>query len=142
MADVGLIRKRLRAEIDEARRVSATRRERVNAATRAYETLLESIAIPAFRQLANILRAEGVPFDVQTPSGGIRLVSDRTRDDVIELALDTIQEPPQVVLITTRMRGGNMLRTERPIKDGAAIEAIAEDDLIERLIDELRPWLG
>jgi hypothetical protein len=141
MADVALIRKRLRSEIDAARRGAAERRERAAAANRAYETFLSDVAIPTFRSLANVLRAEGIQFDVQTPSGGVRLVSDRQRDDVLELELDDTFDPPQVMIVSSRRRGSRSLRTERAVKERIAIDRITEDDLIERLIEEMRPWL-
>jgi hypothetical protein len=140
--DPGLLRKRVRMEIDAARRASAERRQRAAAAAGAYETFLENIAVPAFRTMANVLRAEGVNFEAQTPAGAVRLVLDRSRDDVIELSLDTAADPPQPIFITTRTRGGRLLRTERPLKDRAAIEKIIEDEVIEGLIEELRPWLS
>jgi hypothetical protein len=142
VADIGLIRKRLRAEIDAARRAAGLRRERTAAASRAYEVFLTDVAVPAFRAVAAVLRAEGMPFDVQTPSDGVRLVSDRHRDDGIELELDTSTDPPQVMLLTTRGRGSRIVRTERRLAEGAAIEAVTEDEVLERLIEDLRPWLG
>jgi hypothetical protein len=141
VADVGLIRKRLRHEIDAGRRAAATRRERAAAVSRAFDTFLADTAIPAFRAMANVLRAEGLPFEAQTPSGAVRLVSDRNRDDAIALSLDDTQDPPQPMLVTTRARGSRMIRTERPVKEGADIDRITEDEVIERLIEELRPWL-
>jgi len=142
MADAGLIRKRVRAEIDAARRAGLARRERGDQAARDFEVFLETVAVPAFRTMSNVLRAEGVPFEVQTPSGSVRLVSDRLRDDAIELVLDTTLDPPQPMLLSTRTRGSRSVRSERPVKDGAAIPSLSEDDVIERLIEELRPWLG
>jgi hypothetical protein len=142
VADVGLIRKRLRSEIDQARRSAAERRERAQIASRAYQAFLEDIATPTFRQMATVLRAEGILFEVQTPSGGVRLVADRSRDDVIELELDESQDPPQVMLTSTRSRGSRIVRTERAVKDRTAIDKITEDDLLERLFDDVRPWLG
>lgn len=141
MADVGLIRKRVRAEIDAARKSSATRRERASAAERAYDTFLADVAIPTFRQMANVLRAEGISFEVQTPSNGVRLVFDRKRD-AIELGLDTALDPPQPMLVSTYTRGSRVVRTERFVKEAAEIGAITEDDVIERLIEELKPWFG
>jgi hypothetical protein len=140
--DSGLIRKRLRAEIDAARRTSAERRERATIATRAYDVFLENVAVPAFRTMSNVLRAEGVPFEAQTPGSTVRLVSDRSRDDVIEMMLDTTTDPPQPVFVTTRTRGGRLLQTERPLKDRAPIDKLTEDEVIDGLIEELRPWLG
>ena len=71
MADPGLIRNRLRAEIESARRTSAERRARSAAAARAYEVFLENVAVPVFRMMANILRAEGMSFEAQTPSSAV-----------------------------------------------------------------------
>ena len=50
---------------------------RSDEAGRAYEAFLNQRAIPIFRQVANILRAEGFLFTVFTPAGGVRLMSDR-----------------------------------------------------------------
>lgn len=124
-----------------ARDEAAARRERAAAATRAYDAFLDEIAVPAFRQLATVLKAEGLHFEVQTPSGGVRLVSERGRD-AIELELDTALDPPQPILVSSYARGSRTLRAEGPVKDGAAIHEISEDDLLERLIVELEPWLG
>ena len=140
--DVALIRKRLKTEIEQARRTAAERRERSKAATRAYETFLEEVAVPTFRQVANVLRAEGIPFEVQTPLGGVRLVSDRNRDDAVALELDASQDPPQLMLSSMRTWGSRVLQTERAVKDRTAIELITEEDLLERVLEELRPWLA
>ena len=137
-----MIRKRLRSEIEQARRSAGERRERAQKASRAYETFLETIATPTFRQMATVLRAEGILFEMQSPPGAVRLVADRNRDDVIELELDESQDPPQVMLTSTRSRGSRIIRTERAVKDRTAIDRISEDDLLERLFDEVRPWLG
>ena len=140
--DVALIRKRLKTEIDQARRTAAERRERSKTATRAYATFLEEVAVPTFRQVANILRAEGIPFEVQTPLDGVRLVSDRSRDDVIALELDATQDPPQVMLSSMRTWGSRVLQTERAITERTAIELITPEEVLDRLLEELRPWLA
>ena len=140
--DVAVIRKRLKSEIEQARRTTAERRERAKTTTRAYEQFLSDVAIPTFRQLATVLRAEGIPFEVQTPSGGVRLVSDRNRDDVIGLELDATQDPPQVMLNSTRTWGSRVLQNERAVKEKTSIEHITEGDLFDRLFEEVRPWLG
>jgi hypothetical protein len=136
-----LIRKRVRAEIDAARKTAASRRKRAADAGRAYETFLSDIAVPVFRQMATVLRAEGIPFEVQTPSGGVRLVSDHNRD-AIEVELDTTRDPPQPMLVSTYTRGSRVVRNERLVKETADMETITEDDVIERVIEEIRPWLG
>lgn len=140
--DVAIIRKRLKTEIDHARRAAAERRERAKAVTRTYEQFLSDIAIPAFRQMATVLRAEGIPFEVQTPSSGVRLVSDRDREDIIELELDTTQDPPQLVVRSSRTWGGQVTQRERAVKERTPVDRITEEDLFERLFEEIRAWLG
>jgi hypothetical protein len=140
--DSGYLRKRLKTSIEAARRATTTRRERAAAAGREYEQFLEERAIPAFRAIANVLRAEGIPFEVMTPLDGVRLVADKNRDDTIELELDTSLDPPQPLLITVQSRGSRILRTERLVKEGSPISEISEDDLVELLLDQIKPWLG
>lgn len=141
MSDVGVIRKRVRFAIDAARRDSAERRTRAAEAARQYESFLESAATPAFRTLANVLRAEGLAFEVMTPSGGVRLAWDRNRDDAIELELDSSADPPEPLVTITRTRGSRVVRNERSIKHGAPLAQLTEEDVVEMLLEELRPWL-
>ena len=141
MADVGIIRKRIRSEIDKARRDQAERRSRVAEATRVYEQFLDTAAIPVFRMFANILKAEGYPFEVMTPAGGVRLQSERHRDDAIDVELDTTADPPQPLVTITRARGSRVVQTDRSIKWNAPLEQLTEDDVVEMLLEELRPWL-
>jgi hypothetical protein len=141
MADVGVIRKRIRAEIDKARRDQAERRDRIAEATRAYEQFLQNAAIPVFRMFANILKAEGYPFEVATPAGGVRLQSERHRDDAIEIELDTTADPPQPLVTITRNRGSRVVQSDRSIKWNTPLEQLTEDDVIEMVLEELRPWL-
>ena len=133
MAEISLIRKRLRAEMDAARKASAERRQRSADAEKAYDFFLMGIAVPVFRQIANALRSENITFDVQTPSKGVRLASDRSRDG-IEIELDTNVDPPRPMIVSTYTRGSRVMRNERPIKLNAAIESITEDDVIDRLV--------
>ncbi len=141
MADVGVIRKRVRFAIDAARRDQAERRGRSAEAARAYESFLESVATPAFRSLANVLRAEGLAFEVMTPSGSVQLTSDRNRDDVIALELDASLDPPEPLVTITRTRGSRVIRRERPVKHGTPLTQLTEEDVVEMLLEELRPWL-
>ena len=141
MADVGVLRKRIRAEIDKARHDQAEQRSRVAEATRAYEDFLQNAAIPVFRMFANILKAEGYPFDVATPASGVRLQSERHRDDAIEIELDTTADPPQPLVTITRNRGSRVVLSDRSIKWNTPLEQLTEDDVIEMVLEELRPWL-
>lgn len=142
MADVGVVRKRVRLAIEQARRDQAERRARATEARNTYEQFLESAAIPVFRMFANILKAEGLPFEVMTPAGGVRLQSERHRDDAIEMELDASADPPQPLVTITRARGSRVVQTDRPIKGSHPLVQLTEEDVVEMLLDELRPWLG
>jgi len=142
MADVAVVRKRVRTAIDQARRDQAERRERVAEAQINYETFLQTAAIPVFRMIANVLKSEGnLNFEVMTPAGGVRLQSERNREDAINLELDTTADPPQPLVTITRVRGSRVTQTDRSIKGSNPLVHLTEDDVIEMLLDELRPWL-
>jgi hypothetical protein len=141
MADVALVRKRVKTVIEQARRDQAERRGRVAEATRAYELFLETAAIPVFRTLANILKSEGLYFEVMTPAGGVRLQSERHRDDGIEIELDTTADPPQPLVTITRVRGSRVVQTDRSIRGSNPMVTLNEDDVLDMLLEELRPWL-
>ena len=110
-------------------------------ATSAYEAFLETAAIPAFRMLANVLKSEGLNFEMMTPAGGVRLQSERHRDDAIEMELDTTADPPQPLVTITRARGSRVVQSERSIKGSTPLAQLTEQDVIEMLMEELRPWL-
>jgi hypothetical protein len=142
MPDVALIRKRLQRAIEQARRDAADRRARVLEARTAYDQFLQTRAIPVFRSMAIVLRAEGFSWEVMTPSGDVRLGPERHRDEAISLGFDATADPPQPMVRITRSRGGHLLHTERPVKPGVpASAALTEDDVVDMLIEELRPWL-
>ena len=139
--EVSQVRNRLRRAIDGARDHVQQRRQRVAEAERAYKTFLDEVATPLVRQVANALKVEGYPFTVFTPGGGLRLASDRGRDDYIEFALDDAGDIAQVVARIRRSRGSRTLDEERPIKPGVSPDAITDEELLEFLLDALEPWL-
>ena len=141
MADVAVVRKRVKTAIEQARRDQAERRGRATEATKAYDGFLEDAAIPVFKMFANILKSEGLHFEVMTPAGGVRLQSERQRDDCIEMELDTTADPPQPLVTITRVRGSRIVRSDRSIKGRNPLVQLAEEDVIEKLLEELRPWL-
>jgi hypothetical protein len=77
--------------------------------------LLDTIVVPLVRQLAQALRAEGHLFNVFTPSGSVRLMSERNAEDFIELFLDTTGTEPRVVGRTRRSRGSRVLESEEAL---------------------------
>ena len=139
--EISHVRRQLKSTIDQARDRAQQRRQRAAEAERAYATFLETIATPVTRQVANALKAEGYVFNVFTPGGGLRLASDRSRDDYVELALDTSLDLPQIVARTSRTRGSRTMEDERVLRKGTVIDAITEQDFLEFLLDVLEPWL-
>jgi hypothetical protein len=132
------IRKRLQQTIERAKRQAAEKRTRSDEATRAFDTFLSSIAVPMFRQVANILRSDGYLFTVFAPSGSVRLMSDRAAEDFIELFLDTTGDAPQVIGHTSRSRGRRVLESERTI--GEPSEQ-TEEAVLAFLLKELEAFV-
>ena len=139
--EVSFVRRRLKSAIDRARERSQQKRQRTAEAERAYQAFLDEVAIPVAKQLANALKVESYAFTVFTPGGGLRLASDRGRDDYVELALDTAADRSQVIGRVRRTRGSRTLDEERPVKAGVAPDGLTEDDVLEFFLDALEPWL-
>jgi hypothetical protein len=139
--EVSHVRKRLTTAIEKARKGAQERRERAAATERAYEQFLADVAAPVTRMVASALKADGYPFTVATPGGSVRLASDKGRDDFIEFGLDTAADPPDVIGRVSYGRGSRTLATERPVKPGAAPQAITDEDVLEFLVSALAPWL-
>jgi hypothetical protein len=141
VVEVSHVRIRLKRAIDAARERGQQRRQRVAAAESAYATFLEEVATPVARLVANTLKVEGYAFTVFTPGNGLRLASDRSRDDYIELALDVTSDEPEVVGRISHTRGSRVLDEERPVKPGTPPEALTEEDVLTFLLEALGPWL-
>jgi hypothetical protein len=139
--EVSQVRKRLKTAMEATRERAQRRRERAAEAQRAYETFLADVATPVARQLANAMKAEGYAFTVFTPGDGLRLASDRGREDFIELTLDTSNDKPEVVGRISQRRGSRTIDEEVPVKRGAAPDEIDEDEVLEFFLGALEPWL-
>jgi hypothetical protein len=139
--EVSLVRKRLKTAIETARQRAAARRERTAEAERAYESFLAEVATPVARQIANAMKVEGYSFTVFTPGNGLRLASDRTREDFIDVGLDTSGDKPEVIGRICQQRGSRTIDEEMPVKRGASPAEISEDDFLEFLLGALEPWL-
>lgn len=139
--EVSHVRNRLRSAIEAARGRAQERRQLNAQAELAFASFLQ-IATPLLKQVANALKVEaGLAFSVFTPERALRLASDRTRDDFIEITLDTTGASPRVVGRISYGRGSRTIDEERTVKDGALPDAIGEDDLLTFLVDALQPWL-
>jgi len=139
--EVSDVRRRVLTAITEARKTVVERRERADATESAYETFLQKVASPVAQQIAAVLKAEGHVFTVSTPGRGLRLDSDRGRDDFVELVLRTDTDPAEVVGRIRRTRGSRTLDEERPVSPGTSPADLTEEDVLEFLVAALQPWL-
>jgi hypothetical protein len=136
--DIAEVRKRVQAAMQRAKQRDAERRARADEAGRVYSSFLETLAVPLFRQIANVLRAEGYLVGVFTPSGSVKLASEKSGDDSIELTLDTSGDEPSVVARTRHSRGRRVIESESLLGDPARI---TEDALVEVMVRELEDFL-
>ena len=138
--ETAIVRKRVTDAIARARSTAAARRQRADEAAKAYATFLDTIAVPLFRQIASVLKASGYHFTVFTPSGGVRLMSDRSAEDYIELSLDTSAGEPMVLGRSSRARGSRVLENERAIAE-QTVQHLTEEHLLDYLLKELEPFV-
>src|SRR5262245_66427909 len=136
--EISIVRQRLNETIDRAKRRAAERRARSDAAGQAFGPFLEYTAIPLFRQIANVRRADGYAFTTSTPSGSVRLASDRRAEDFIELTLDTSVDEPQVQLHTSRSWGSGVLEAETAIGDPGKL---SEEELLTVVLQALERFV-
>lgn len=135
------VRRRLVQRIETIRKDAAVRRAATGEAQRDYERLLETSAVPLFRSLASALRAEGFQFQVFTPAGSVRLASERSKDDFIEIGLDTARHPVQVVGRASYSRGNRLVADEQPLREGAAVSDLNDEDVLSFVLRVISPFV-
>jgi hypothetical protein len=133
------VRNRLNVIIDGAKRTSAERRARSDEAVRSYEHVLK-FSVPLFKQVAQALKVSGYLFTVFTPGGSVKLMSDRSAEDYLELSLDTSGDRPDVMGRVSRTRGRRVIESERPIADKPVGE-LTENDVLEFVLKEIVPFV-
>jgi hypothetical protein len=136
--EISEVKKRVLGTIDRAKRQAADRRTRADAASGAYDSFLRDVAVPIFKQVANVLRAEGLLFSVFTPGGGVRLVSERRSEDYVEITLDTAGEQPFVKGHSSRGRGGRIVEAEEAV---GAPDLLTEDDVLAFVLRSIEPFV-
>ena len=134
------VRKRLLQTIARAKQEASARRGETDQAAIEFERFLENVATPVVRQFAGALRAEGYPFQIVTPAGLVRLESENARQDTIEIALDT-SEQPVVVGRTNRGRGRRLVTEERPLREGVQVANLTDEDVLEYLLSVIPPFV-
>jgi hypothetical protein len=139
--EVSAVRQQVLQAIERAKRAAAERRTANDEAAREYAAFLDQLAVPLFRQVANILRAEGYLFNLFTPGGSVRLMSERSADDFLELVLDTTGKTPSVTGRTSRAWGHRTVLSEQPLNASVAIRDLSEYDVLKFLLEALEPFV-
>jgi hypothetical protein len=139
--EVSEVRRHLRAAIDAARKTAQERRLRSDQAAREYEVFLRDTAVPVFQVFASALVAEGHRFKVATPAESVRLASEFSPEDFIELALDASADPPVVLGQISRGRGRRGFTAERPIRPTSTVAELTQDDVLAFLVSEIPPFV-
>ena len=139
--EISLVRNRVRQCIDHAHRSATARRDANREAAAVWEGLLAQVAVPLVQQIAQALKAEGQPFRVDTPAGRVRLVSERSADDHVELALDTSGQAPMVVGSVNRTRGRERVSDEHILASGTAMASLDDERLLEFFTGVLGPFV-
>ena len=107
MSELADLRRRVRQAIQDAKQQAAARRTARDEAGAAWATAVAEIVEPAATNVAAALTGEAMPFRLETPRGTIRLVSERSADDYMEIVLDDSDErdASEVIGRTVKARG-------------------------------------
>lgn len=135
--EISDIRRRLRTAFEQHRKEAAERRARADEAAVAYGAFLRDTAVPVFRMVANIAKAEGHPFAVYSPAGGVRLVSERNERDFAELYLDGSMDPPRVGTRVNKQAGRDLVSKEGWLRPEAPIPSLTDEDVLAFLLREV-----
>lgn len=142
MVDTSDVQKRVRHLIDRSKRAAETRRARVASETREGEHAMRRVVAPVFKTVAAALKAEGHPFRVSTPVDAVRMSSEGTDDNFVELVLDTAGDTSVLRGRSSRIRGRRVLVEEKTVSEGPDMASLSDEDVLEFLLDELGPYLA
>jgi hypothetical protein len=141
MLEMVEVQRRLTHRLAELRRAAAERRGEAARAREAYELVLDAEIAPTVRQLAQVLKAQGYNFSVQTPAGAVRMVTERSADDFLEIALDVTRRPAAVLARVQYTRGRRLLDDERVVAEGEVIGALEAERVLQVLLDLIEPFV-
>ncbi len=142
MMDISEVRKQVQHALDAARRDAAAHRAARDAAQQALPAFLATVAAPVFRQVASALKAEGHAFSVFTPADSVRLASDRSADDFIEMVLDADRDPVALVFRRSVVRGRRILEDEQALRPGTPLADLGDQDVLDSLLRLLPPFVA
>jgi hypothetical protein len=137
--DVAELRKRIRRELERARQDPSVRRQDVDAAHAAFDTVLARTIVPLLQQTASILKAEGVGCHTFTPAGSARLSTDHGSFNFVEFELDPTAQPPRILgrFSLNREKDG-VLVEEHAIAAFKSFDQVGDEDILEFLLPAVR----
>jgi hypothetical protein len=141
MLETAEVRRQLTHRLAELRKSHVQRRAAGDAARAAFESVLEREIAPTVRQFAQALKAEGFNYSVQTPASTVRLVSDRSGDNVVDIVLELGGAQPAVVVRTAYTRGRRELEDERTLAEGDAIASLDGERVLAVLLEVIEPFV-
>lgn len=141
MSELTDLRRRVRQAIQDAKRTASDRRTARDEASKAWATAVAEVVEPEATVMAAALTGEGLPFRLETPRGTIRLVSERSADDYIEIVLDESDERdvPEVIGRSVIGRGRQSVTViEEPL---GAPSGLAPDRITAFFLNAIGPWI-
>ena len=141
MVETAEVGKRVRRTIEQSKRIAQERRGRAAAVEREGGSVLASVVTPVFKTVAATLKSEGYQFQVFSPVGAVRLAADASGQDFIELALDTMRDPPALIGRVSREWGRRVLVDEKIVLEDSAIASLTEEDALAFVLGELPPFV-
>ena len=139
MPELAELRRRVRQQMQDAKRRKGERRAARDAAAKAWDTAVADVVEPAATVMAAALTGEGLPVRLETPRGTIRLTAQR--DDYIELVLDDDddRDVPEVIGRTVVGRGRQGVTVLE--ESLGAPDALTDDSVTEFLLRAIEPWI-
>ena len=125
------LRKRLCRTLDEAKR----------AAEQDGVRMLAEVVAPLFKTVASFLKAENYPFRVTTPYEAVRLASETSSENFIELAIETTTDLPAIVGRVSRTWGRRILTNETVVAEATDIANLTDEDVLAFLLKALPPFV-
>ena len=141
MLDSAEVNRRLTHHLADLQKAATRRRADVDAARKAFDDVADREVAPTARQLVQALKSRGIHFSVQTPAGAVRLVADRSSDDIIAIELDVTRRPPAVVAQRQYVRGRRLVEDEVVVAEGAAIADLDAERTLEVLLERIEPFV-
>lgn len=137
MTEVAEVSRRVRRMIERARADAAARRTRADADAELAQRFIQDVATPVARQVASVLRSEGLAFRLSTPPGAVRLVSEGRTEDYIDLSVDTTADPVTITTEVSHERGRRVSTVERPLRADAPVSDLTDEDVLGFFLDVL-----